>query len=272
MLQLPPITLDKRYIDVLLPDQTVLLLYIGELKLLHLRAARVMADLYLADGTQIHAAAGVERLQAGRDSLQAGPLEIDGDRLTFYMPALAGQLVYHSRWPACSLREPFLEQRGRRLMWTLEVPDADVEGRLTWPSGRLDVSGRGYRDRVWLNFPLWRFPIRRLDWGRAVAGCHAATWVRAATAGRTVATSWVDGKTLAECQSIPASGVALGPYQPFVDTDIVDVLRIRPRAFRTVAHRLLGGIHETKRRGQCLICGHEGVAVHEVVTWGTPVR
>jgi hypothetical protein len=262
--------LDKWYIDVLLPDLSVLVLYIGKLNVLKFTVARVMADLYLADGTQIHSAAPVERLLIGRDWIEAAPLTLDGEHLTFRTPLLAGQLTYHSRWPACSPREPFLEQHGRRLTWTLEVPDADVEGRVTWPTGVLDVTGRGYRDRVWLDLPLGRFPIRRLDWGRAVGGRHAATWARAATSVETITASWVDGQALSGCGAIPPGDVVLGPWEPFVDNDVVDVLHIRPRMFRTAAHRLLGGIHEIKRRGRCVLREHDGVAVHEVVTWRRP--
>jgi hypothetical protein len=35
---------------------------------------------------------------------------------------------------------------------------------------------------------------------------------------------------------------------------------------------MFGGIHETKLRAHCMLGDEEGVAVHELVTWGARAR
>jgi hypothetical protein len=231
-----------------------------------------MADLYFADGTHLKGGVQLPYINGGRGWLDAGWVSIRGDDLAFRTPSLAGVLTYRPRWPAPVLSQPFLEQHGHQLRWAIECPDADVGGRISWRGGALAVNGRGYRDRVWFDFLPWHFPLRRLEWGRAVAARQVATWVRAATPTDCVATNWVNGHVTLDLNDFPPLDVRLSGSEPFVDCDVVEALGLVPGPLRTVVHRLIGGIHETKLRAHCTLGDEEGVAVHELATWRARAR
>ncbi len=262
-----PVTLEKWYIDALLDDGSVLLVYFGALTLFSVRLARLTAELFPPRGSVVRGAANVHRIAGGEDRLQFGSAAITGDRLRFATPGLSGELVYRPRWPPLALREPFLVEGSRSLHWTVEIPDADVTGTLRWPGGGRAVMGRGYRDRVWFDLPLWRFPIQELIWGRAVAGEHAATWVRATTARETFAESWLDGCIVAGADGGPPPEVTLEPGRVFLDADVTGLEGLRLGALRGPLRRLSGNPHETKWQAFCEIAGERGVAVHEVARW-----
>ncbi|MGE5334167.1 MAG: hypothetical protein ACM3N4_05660 [Nitrososphaerota archaeon] len=263
-----PVTLEKWYIDTLLDDGSILLVYLGTLTLFRVRLARVTVELFLPQGQVVRGSATARHIMGGEGILYFGPATIVGDRLRFTTAGLSGDLVYHPRQPPCALREPFLVAGDRTLHWVVEMPDADVIGRLAWPGGSRTVTGRGYRDRVWFDIPPWRFPIRELIWGRAAAGAHAATWVRATTGQGIIAASWLDGHVVAtEDSSVPPSDVALGPGQVFLDADVAALEGLRLGALRGLLRRLSRDPHETKWRAPCMIAGVEGIAVHEVARW-----
>lgn len=261
-----PATLEKWYIDALLDDGSVLLVYFGALTIFSVRLARLMAELFPPRGPVVRGAANVHRIAGGEDQLQFGSATIVGDRLRFATPGLSGELVYRPRWPPLTLREPFLAEGSRSLHWTVEIPDADVTGTLRWPGGGRAVAGRGYRDRVWFDLPLWRFPIRELIWGRAVAGEHAATWVHATTPQGAIAASWLDGRIVSGDGGPPA-GVELGASRVFLDADVTGLEGLRLGALRGPIQRLSGDPHETKWQASCEIAGEQGIAVHEVARW-----
>lgn len=263
-----PATLEKWYIDVLLDDGAVLLVYLGTLTLSYLRVARVTAELYLPTGSGPRGSASAYHIAGGEDILHFGSATIAGDRLSFVTPGLSGELTYHPRHPPCTLREPFLAEGNRSLHWLVEIPDADVTGTLRWPGGERAIAGRGYRDRVWFDFPPWRFPIQELIWGRAAAGNHAATWVLATTDQGIVAASWLDGHMtpIDGASGLPAK-VTLGPERIFLDADVASMEGLRLGAMRGLLRRFSGDPHQTKWQAPCVIAGERGVAVHEVVQW-----
>lgn len=263
-----PATLEKWYIDVLLEDGTVLLVYLGALTLFGVRLARVTAELFLPGGSVVRGSASVHHIACGEGALQFGPAAVVGERLRFTTAGLSGDLVYQPRHPPSMLREPFLAEGDRTLHWAIEVPDADVSGTLEWPGSTRAVTGRGYRDRVWFDLLPWRFPIRELIWGRAVAGEHAATWVRAVTRQGIVGASWLDGRIVANDGSGgPPAGVVLGPGRVFLDADVASIEGLHLGALRGVLRRLSGDLHETKWQAPCTIADIAGVAVHERVLW-----
>lgn len=263
-----PTTLEKWYIDVLLDDGAVLLVYFGALTLSRVRFARITAELFPPDGPVVRGSAAVRHIVGAEGILRFGPATLAGDRLRFATAGLSGELVYHSRRPPCMLREPFLAEGSRTLHWSVEIPDADVTGTLGWPGGTRAIAGRGYRDRVWFDLLPWRFPIRELVWGRAAAGDHAATWVRATTDRRIIAASWLDGRAAAgDGGSGPPPEVTLGPARVFLDADVAGLEGLRLGALRGPLRRLTGDPHETKWQAPCTIAGAQGVAVYEVVRW-----
>lgn len=259
-----PFGLEKWYIDALLPDGSVLLVYLARVRLLGLPLTRLTVELFQPGQPDLRGAAVVRGARGGEDALRFGPCAIEGEILRFSTPGLSGELRYTPRHPPVTLLDPFLVEGRRQLTWAVELPDADVSGRLWWPGGERAVEGRGYRDRVWFDLPPWRFPLRRLVWGRAVAGPHAATWVEARTDTARVAARWEDGRvTLGE-----ATPPALGPSRVLLETRVADIAGLRLGWLRPLLRRLSGDPHEIKRAGPAALGGVEGRAIHEVVTWG----
>jgi hypothetical protein len=263
-----PSTLEKWYIDAQLEDGAILLIYLGVLTLFGVRLARLTAELFLPHGSVAHGSATVRHIRSNGNALQFGLASLVGDRLRFRTDGLSGDLLYQPRYPPCLLREPFLVEKRHSLHWAVEIPDADVTGTLAWSGKTLTVAGRGYRDRVWFDFLPWRFPIRDLRWGRAIAGEHAATWVCAATKQGAIAASWLDGRILATGESsAPPAAVVLASGRVFLDAEVTALEGLRLGALRSVFRLLSGDLHETKWQAPCTIDGVEGVAVHERVQW-----
>ncbi len=266
-----PCTLEKWYVDVLLEDGTIVLIYFGQLALLGARWARATAEVFFADGRVVRGSAAVEAASGRGAELRFGDSGISGDRLFIAAGELRGTLCYHPRATPADLRRPFLSVGTRRLDWTVEIPDADVEGELSWPGGRLEVRGRGYRDRVFFDLPPWRFPISTLHWGRAVAGEHAAFWVHAelgrGDAGPPLTHSWVDGQEVTALPMALPTGLTLGTPRTLLDVHVGEIEGLRLGPARALLRRLTGDPHEIKHAAPCTIFGAPGRAIHEVVTW-----
>jgi hypothetical protein len=258
--------LEKWYADVLLPDGAVLIVYLARLRVLGLPIGRVTAELHPCDGASLRGDSPASRWQGGEDWLRAGPARIDGERLSFRAGGLEGDLRYVPRWPAAVLRQPFLRDGSRSLHWTIEVPDADVSGRLRGAGESWRIEGRGYRDRVWFDARPWRFPIRELRWGRAAAGPHASTWVSASTRVGDVSGRWCDGRVLGDGDA-GSPPLSLGEPRVLVETRVADLEGLRLGALRPLLRRLALDPHELKCAAPARIAGHEGRAVHEVVRW-----
>jgi len=255
--------LEKWYIDTLMADGTVLLVYLGRTCIAGVWVSRVTAELFMPDGTAVRASAAAGRVSGGEGSLVFGPAKIRGEELTFEMEGFSGRLRFVPRYPPSATTEPFLQRGRRRLTWEIEVPDADVTGELRWPAGRLTVTGRGYRDRVWYDLLPWRFPIRELVWGRAVAGDHAATWVRATTPECVIARGWLDGAPDPQAWD----KVTLGESRVIVQSAVADLETLKLGSLRHLVRRLAGDPFETKSVAPATITGANGVAIHEVVRW-----
>lgn len=258
--------LEKWYADVLLPEGGVLIVYLARLRVLGLPLGRVTVELHPCEGEPVRGSARAGSWAGGEGWLRAGPARIDGERLCFRAGALAGELRYEPRQPAAVLREPFLREGSRALRWTVEIPDADVSGSLHGPGGSWRIAGRGYRDRVAFDLRPGRFPLRELRWGRGAAGPHAATWVSArARDGSSVDARWCDGRVVGNDERWAPP--ALGASRPLVEAHVADLESLRLGVLRPFLRRLACDPHERKFAAPVSIAGHEGRAVHEVVTW-----
>jgi len=258
-----PFVLEKWYADTLMPDGSVLLLYLGWMRVLGVPVARCTAELFRPGAQPVRGDAPAPAISGGPGRLDFGPARIDGDLLQWQTEGLSGVLRFSPRHPSIALREPFLELGGRRLLWTVEIPDADVDGELRWPGGRLRVRGRGYRDRVWHDLLPWRFPVRELRWGRSAAGLHACTWVAARTENGKISARWEDGKLI----SGEAPGPRLGSPRVLVESAVADIEGLRLGALRPLLRRLTGDPYEVKWAAPATLRGAAGWAVHEVVRW-----
>jgi hypothetical protein len=258
-----PFVLEKRYVDALAPDGTVLLVYLGWMRLVGVPLARVTAELFRPDGSVVRGHAKASAIRGEGERLEFGPATLRRDALRWRTPGLSGELRFAPRRPPATLRDPFLADGARRLLWTVEVPDADVEGELRWPGGEARLAGRGYRDRVWFDLRPWRFPIRELRWGRAVSGSHATTWVAARTGGGEVAATWIDGEVLEG-----ARAPELGPARMLFEGRVADLPGLRFGYLRPLLRRLCGDPHEVKRAGPAILAGEPALCVDERVVWG----
>jgi hypothetical protein len=254
--------LEKWYLDTLLADGGLLLLYAGRIRLFGLSMARFTAELHRPGKQAVRSGAVVRHPRGGDDWLRFGPLRIEKERVTWRTDGFSGDLQFRARAAATVLRTPFLERGGRRIEWTVEVPDADVRGTCHWPGGEASLQGRGYRDRVWFDFLPWRFPIRELLWGRAVTRSHAATWVEARCPDASVRCDWMDGELLES-----RAPVELASSNPVIQTPVVDVEGLRLGFLRGPLRALSGDPHQTKYLASARIAAETGSAIHEVVSW-----
>jgi hypothetical protein len=259
-----PFLLEKWYADVLLDDGSVLIVYLAWMRIFGVRLARVRAELHRAGQPPVVGHATARDVKGSEDALAFGPARIEGRTLAWETEGLSGTLRYDPRHPAVTLREPFLESGSRRLLWTVEIPDADVFGELRWPGGAAEIRGRGYRDRVFFDIPPWRFPIRELRWGRAVAGPHACIWNAAVTDVGTIAARWQDGRIVAAEGALPE----LTDTRVIVRTAVADIEGLRLGWLRPLLRRLTRDPRETKSASAARLDGEPGRAVHEVVLWG----
>lgn len=254
--------LEKWYIDTLLPNGDVLLVYLGRVRILGAWLARVTADLFRANGQVIAAHAAARGVRTGPDLLDFDAARLDGKELSFDLEGLSGRLTFSPRGPAVEPPKPFLARGSCALFWEVEVPDADVSGALSWPGGGCQVSGRGYRDRIAFDFLPWRLPVSSLEWGRAVAGEHAAVWMRAETPDGILRYAWLDGT-----RQTTDDSVILGPARTLVHTAIADLPGLRSGPLRPLLRRLTRDPVETKWAAQAAILGVSGLAIHERVVW-----
>jgi hypothetical protein len=258
-----PMRLDKWYHDTLLPDGSILLVYFGSITVGALCFSRVTADLFLPDRRRFSGGAKGKRPVATETGADFGAGGFAADRLWWRTAGLCGEVEFTPRRLGFELRCPFLASGHRSLHWVVEVPDADVRGEVRWPGGSMPVEGRGYRDRVWCDIPLWRLPIRELRWGRAVAGDHASVWVQATGPGGEVAQAWEDGHPVVGASSPPV----VEPGRAFLQGRVLDLEGLRLGPLRAPLSRLLRAPHQVKTASAASIGGVEGRAVHEVVTW-----
>jgi hypothetical protein len=256
-----PVTLEKWYLDVLFDDGTVLLVYVGRLAFFGVRTARLTAELFLPDGKTIR---GDAPLRSGHGSLADARGSEGAGRLRFVTEGLSGDLEYRPRAAPFALRDPFLAMPdGRAISWHVEIPDSDVRGSLSWRQGGRDVVARGYRDHVVFDVLPWRFPLRRLEWGRAACGDRAATWARADTRDGRIEAGWADGRP---CSAPPAE-LALGTPRVLVDAHVLGLEALHLRPLRPLLARAGFDPYETKLASPCTLGGSPGRAVHEVVTF-----
>ncbi len=257
-----PFFFEKWYLDTIVADGTLLIIVLGQVRILGLRLARFAAELYRPDGSSIH-----EPLALGKICRLGEARLFDGGRLTptqlaWNGPNLSGDLRLTPRHSPSQIRDPLLRHGRRQLRWLVELPDADVEGRLTWPGGGLDLRGRGYRDYLALDILPWRLPIREMVWGRACAADHASWWFQLTTREETVSGTWRDGHLTADV-SIPR----LFDQRVFEDQQLGDTSPLRIGLARGVLRRLAGDSHRTRWLARAELEGALGWAVHEQLRW-----
>jgi hypothetical protein len=259
-----PFTLDKWYVDVLLPDGSVLLVYLGRMRLWGVSTAKFTAELFRPGEPSREGSAGARDVAFRDGSVTLGRATMSDRYLRWETAGLSGELEFTPRYPAPAIRTPFLTSGDRRLEWSVELPDGYVRGEVRWPGGSLPISGRGYRDRVWYDLLPWRFPIRKLEWGRVAAGEHAATWVAEHTYSGVVTCGWMDG------QLTPGrpDGIEIGEGRVLVDGPVVDLRGLHLGAMRPLLKRVTGDPRQTKRAAPATIGGESGRAVYEEVLWG----
>jgi hypothetical protein len=258
-----PFTLEKRYVDVLAPDGTVLLVYMGWSSLGALRARRVTADLFRPGEAARSGSAAARRLRGGEDWLDLGAVRIDGEHLSFETTGLSGRMRFRPRYPPATPRVPLLSLGPHRVEWTVEVPDADADGEVRWPGGSLRLAGRGYRDRVWMDLPPWRPVLRELTWGRIAAAGHASTWLHLEAAGERISAGWLDGRSAPAraCQGL------LRDQRLLVEGRVADLEGLGLGLLRPVVRRLARDPHQVKWAATADLLGAPGVAIHELVRW-----
>ena len=88
-----PFSFEKWYIDTLLPDGSVLIVYLGRMHLLGLSLGRVNAELLRPGRPPIKGHAIARRVHGEGDTLRFGSAIIDGEWLSFKTAGLSGAAV-----------------------------------------------------------------------------------------------------------------------------------------------------------------------------------
>jgi hypothetical protein len=260
--------LEKWYVDTLLDDGAVLIIYLGILRIAGAQVSRATVEFFPLAGTPIFGRSSSGPVENDAAHVRIGDVRLDANGVRFAAGPLQGSLRFAPRSAGVELVAPMLRDGAHTLTWNIEVPDADVEGTLAVGTVSRNVRGRGYRDRVLTDIAPWRFPVRSLSWGRACAGTHAATWVDMRTlSGERTAAALVDGEIRRGVTDIP-------PEVVLTDARVLLATRVTAhRAFglgllRPVARFLYGDPHEEKRAGRAWIGDASGFALWETVQFG----
>lgn len=257
-----PFTLEKWYVDVLSDDGAVLILYFGRVWTFGRQVARFTADLFLPGGNAIGGHAVASPREENGQTLVFGPAVMEPDRIVWETPGLSGELRVTPRYRPVELLSPFLRAGDRSIRWNIEIPDADVQGVLRWKGGERVLSGRGYRDWVWLDIAPWRLRLQELRWGRAVAASSAAVWVEAQTPESLIQARWLNGNVINADWP-----VELQESRTLLETSVVDLEGLRLSVFRPLARALTGNPHEIKWSARARIGSLAGIGIHERVRW-----
>jgi hypothetical protein len=254
---------EKWYVDTLLDDGGVLIVYLFWMRNAGIASAEVRAELHTAEGSVHRGRARAARIRGGEDELLFGPARIAGTLFAWETPGLSGVLTMKPRRDAAVLCDPVFLDGRQTIRWTVEVPDADVEGRLFLPGGARAIKGRGYRDRVYCNVIPWRFPLRTLTWGRAVAGAHASIWFRAEMGRGEACARWEDGCVRREPPAVPETRAS----RLLLDERLAERVCRGAPPLRPVARWLLSDPHQRRWTAAATLGGQGGRALYEEVHW-----
>lgn len=258
-----PFSLEKWYIGALLSDGSVLHISLGGLRIMGVPLARVEAELHRPGLPLVRGTTPARFLAGGGSVLQCGSARIDHDKLHFETPGLSGQLSFKPRFAPTQLQDALLQDGERKLEWLVEIPDADVSGRITWPGGSLNVDGRGYRDRFYYDMLPWRTHCKDLKWGRALTQSHSAIWMEGITPMTRTRAMWRNGE---RCEDNPPV-VQNESMRVLSKDDVVNLHGSQLGVMRPLLSRLSGHPVEVKQTGVASLGGERGVAILSSVHW-----
>lgn len=260
---------EKWYVDALLPhpEPALLVVYLVSLRISWLPPlAWTTVELLDADGSPHHDGRTARRVRGGPGWLDFGAVSIVGNRVRWSLEGLAGDLEMRPRHPPAILSDPIFRDEHQLVRWWVEVPDAEVCGRLWWPGGgREVVAARGYRDRVYANAKPWRFPLRRLRWGHAAAGAFATVWFEAETSQQIVRAGWQDGRVNGVLPPLPV----LRNSRLVLQERLGERLAGRARWLRPALRYMTSDPCQLRWTAEARLQGECGQAAYEEVRWGS---
>jgi hypothetical protein len=258
-----PFSLEKWYIDTILDDGTLLIVILGEMHVLGLHRAGVIADLFFPDGHSVHGHSSAAHIEVENGCVTVGETEMSIGHLIWRTDSLRGELYFSPRSPPAALQDPLITGENRALRWVIEVPDADADGSVTWGDTTLAVRGRGYHDFVSTDLLPWQFPVRELHWGRAVLGEHATVWMAVSrTESGPIRGRWTDGRIYDS-----AEHPHLEDERTLIDRDVADTPGLHLGPARPILRRLVRDPHQRRWIAHVDSDPHRGWAVGEVLTW-----
>lgn len=259
-----PLSLEKWYIGTLMADGSILLIYLGGIRAIGTQWARVTAELHRPNKDVVRGCTPAKIVRGGGRVLQCGSARIDHDKLYFETPQLSGQLTFNPRYPPTQIKEALLEDGDRKIQWYVEIPDADVEGRITWPGGYQDIVGRGFRDRVYYDMLPWRPHFKELRWGRAVTENHAAIWMEGQTPKGFFRATWHNGNLYESDQPL----VQMQKMRTISRSDVVTLSGLHLGLAGPLLAKLSGHPIEIKQAGEAVLHSEVGVCIIGDLRWG----
>lgn len=215
-----------------------------------------------------------DRAPVSRSSLASSPPPVIADgSITWDAPALECHATIRARQRP--IDERLLETDAGTVEWRVEAPAAEVSFKL---DGSAAVQGVGYAERISLDIPPWRLPIRELRWGHWIdpAASRSVVWID--WRGESPRTwVFVDGikatNPVVMDDRIDADGLklALGQRRTLHSRSFDEVAATIP-ALRAIAPKSLLALRETKWCGAgTLTEGHApaqaGYAIHEIAVF-----
>lgn len=258
-----PFSIEKWYLDTFLPDGSLLILTIGQARLLGMPLGRLSVEWHPPDGTVVRESSHLGRLAAVGRSYRFRSGLLEDDRIRWHGAGTSGDLRFHPRYPPAALRDPLMRFGNRTLTWVMDVPDAVVEGDLTIHGRTMAVRGRGYRDHVVMTALPTQMRGWDLRWGRAVSQSHATAWIRLHTPEGTVEGTWHDGRVGPVCISPP-----LHEERIIGESLVADLPAMRIGPLRSLLSTLAGHPLQRRMLAAGTLDGEPAQVLHEVVRWG----
>jgi hypothetical protein len=223
----------------------------------------------------LHHRPGEPAKQVNRFRRSSPPVEVE-DRVEWSVPGIA----CHWQRRSAPIRQQLLANEHGAVNWHAIMPSASAA--IQFQDGST-LHGFGYVEHLDMTIPLWKLPIQRLHWGRAISASDAAVWIR--WESRTHPLSLVhhvdangDARTYQQDTQITQECVAFsGGHIRMSDT-----VQLRTGIIsQTVLHQLgwmkwffprsIQKLQETKWLSRSYVHSQQntstGWAIHEIVDW-----
>jgi hypothetical protein len=255
--------LRKWYLDCIDEDEQVFIGYSGNVQ---------WGRLSVSYAASILSSPGSESAVERRSFRKTAPPTVTESGVGWTCPTVGISKVRFESAPARLDRTLAKTPKGH-VAWTLIHPVAKVTTNLE----SIQMEGLGYSDYVELTIPPWSLPFDRLLWGRFHAKHHDVTWLR--LDGEQTQSLVFHSGIEKRHAVIDENRIKLEPPDSVLELEPLRTIRsgsVAGAAFPASVHFLLPTALRKMHEHKWLSAGsltlsdgstHEGLAIHEEVTW-----